>query len=130
MSHHSREREHSLLEPPFPDFKEEPALHSEYHPAREINPAQQKDLEEALVVQMEMQRKLHEQLEVSTGPSNPPGLSPPPLRTKHWQGQTPCISWIFPVHRVLHNSTGQAPLSFRILKRAGPQLLKALSTPG
>ncbi len=63
MSHHSRERS---LGAASPDFKEEPSLHSDFHarPA-EVNPAQQKDLEEALVLQMEMQRKLHEQLEVS-----------------------------------------------------------------
>ncbi|KAK9832677.1 hypothetical protein WJX84_001826 [Apatococcus fuscideae] len=61
MSHHSQERS---LGPASPDFKEEPAMPSDFHPSpREVNPAQQKDLEEALVLQMEMQRKLHEQLE-------------------------------------------------------------------
>ena len=61
MSHHSRERS---LGAASPDFKEEPNMQSDFQPRAEVNPAQQKDLEEALVLQMEMQRKLHEQLEV------------------------------------------------------------------
>ena len=64
MSNNSREQS---LAPLSPQFKEEPTLHSEFHSSqREVSPAQQKDLEEALVLQMEMQRKLHEQLEVGS----------------------------------------------------------------